>query len=120
MRDLPTALVSQWQRKTTGSKFAAAWGSPAIVLRCGIPEPRSFNKYSSCLTANGVDWYLEGDIPPMSETPPPGELTVTTVYRKPVIQVVVPNHYGTQGPSTAMAQLASLITAHTTASKRCL
>ncbi|HWU32871.1 MAG TPA: DUF3515 family protein [Marmoricola sp.] len=120
MRNLPTALNSQWRRTTTGSRFAAAWGKPATVLRCGIPEPKTFNKYSSCLTTNGIDWYLEGDIPPMGDTPPPGALTVTTVYRHPVVQVVVPNHYGTQGPSTAMAQLTSVINAHTTASRRCL
>lgn len=120
MRDLPTTLNSQQRRRVTGAAFAAAWGEPAIVVRCGVAEPKSFNKYANCQTVNGIDWFLQGQVPAMSDTPPPGELTVTTIYRKPAIQVVVPNNYGTQGPSTAMAQLTSVINAHTVASKHCL
>lgn len=120
MSSLPKTLNSQSRVKSTGSPFGAAWGDPAIVLRCGVPEPAGFSNdaYASCLTVNGIDWYLAGDSGDGASSQRP--ITVTTVYRSPAIEVTVPASYGTQGPSTAMALLTSVIQAHTKVSKRCL
>ena len=120
MRNLPSEINHQKKRLTSGSPFGAAWGSPAIVLRCGVTEPTEFNAYASCLTVNGVDWYSEGRTPQMDDPSPTGSLTLTTVYRKPAVQVVVPNSNGTQGPALAMLALAKAVTAHTTVSKHCV
>ena len=117
---LPKTLNGQSRLTSTRSPFGAIWGDPAIVLRCGVPEPAAFtsNAYASCLTVNGIDWYLSGDSGNGASSD--GPITVTTVYRDPAIEVTVPASYGTQGPSTAMALLTQVIRAHTTASKRCL
>ena len=40
------------------SATAAAWGDPAIVLRCGVGEPASFDQFSTCQIVNGVAWYI--------------------------------------------------------------
>ena len=120
LRSLPTQINHQKQRKTTGSAFGAAWGNPAIVLRCGVAEPTQFDPYASCLTVNGVDWFLEGQVPSMDGTSTPGALTITTVYRKPAISVVIPNSNGTQGPGLAMLALAQTVKAHTTVSQHCV
>ena len=120
MSALPTTMNRQSRVRSTGSAFGAAWGDPAIVLRCGVPEPSAFtqNNYASCLTVNGIDWYLAGDSGDGAASDQP--ITVTTVYRNPAVEVTVPASYGTQGPSTAMALLTSVIRAHTTVSKRCV
>ena len=120
MASLPKTLNHRSRVTSTGSPFGAAWGDPAIVLRCGVPEPTGFttNSYANCLTVNGIDWYLAGDSGDGASTDHP--ITVTTVYRSPAIEVTVPAGYGTQGPSTAMALLTSVIQTNTKASKRCL
>lgn len=120
MASLPKTLNRQARVTSTGSAFGAAWGNPAIVLRCGVLEPSDFtsNNYASCLTVNGIDWYLAGDSGNGADPSQP--ITVTTVYRTPALDVTVPASYGTQGPSTAMALLTRVIQEHTRASKRCV
>ena len=34
--------------------LAAAWGDPAVVLRCGVPKPDALKRTSACFE---VDWY---------------------------------------------------------------
>ena len=41
------------------SELTEAWGSPAIVLRCGVGEPAAFRPTSQVATVNGVDWFPE-------------------------------------------------------------
>lgn len=127
MRNLPSVLNGQKRARSTGSPFGAAWGRPAIRLRCGVAEPATFvsevklQTGPPCLTVNGVDWYLQGEDPPsFAETSSSQTLTVTTVFRKPAIELVIPERYGTQGPSTAMALLTDVIKRYTTLSERCL
>lgn len=119
MDALPNTLINQPRTTSTGSADAAVWGSPNIVLRCGVPEPASFEATSPCMTVNGIDWYLEGNPPSGTGGVPSGNLVVVTVYRTPAVEVTVPASYGTQGPGTAMAQLTSVIGAHTTVSQHC-
>ncbi|MGN6722581.1 MAG: DUF3515 domain-containing protein [Marmoricola sp.] len=125
MAALPKTLNHQARVKSTGSAFGAAWGNPAIVLRCGVPVPAGFaaentpaGNMASCLTVNGIDWFLNGDS--SNGADPSRPITVTTVYRSPALELTVPASYGTQGPSTAMALLTSVIRDHTKASKRCV
>jgi hypothetical protein len=40
---LPVQLGNLVPRRTdTNSSFVAAWGNPAVVLRCGVPKPAAF------------------------------------------------------------------------------
>ncbi len=54
---LPRQLDGHDRRTTTpASPFTAAWGSPAITLRCGVPRPPQLAPTSELVTVNGVDW----------------------------------------------------------------
>lgn len=48
------------------SKYTAAWGDPAIELRCGVPRPEKltpgsehYNPTAEAAEVNGVSWLLE-------------------------------------------------------------
>ncbi len=80
------------------STLTAAWGDPAIVLRCGVPRPAALQATSSLTNVNGVDWFAE-------------ELTggylFTTYGRQPYVEVTVPDTYSPEiGP---VAELSATV-----------
>ena len=86
-----------------GHGYGAAWGDPAIELRCGVPRPRGFDAFSACQTTNGVDWF----IPESQQTGKPEDIVMTTVGRAQNIEVRVPADYWP--PATAMVDLAPAV-----------
>lgn len=40
------------------SELTAAWGDPAVVLRCGVGKPRTLRPTSETIEINGVRWFL--------------------------------------------------------------
>lgn len=66
------------------SGLTAAWGGPAIVLRCGVPVPARLVPTSQLVIVNGVDWF--------SEQHPDG-WTFTATGRQAYVEVVVPAEY---------------------------
>ena len=40
------------------SMLTAAWGHPAVVLRCGVGKPRTLRPTSETIEINGVRWFL--------------------------------------------------------------
>lgn len=81
------------------SPYTQAWGSPAIVLRCGVATPLALTPTSQLVTVDGVDWL-------------PEQLTAgvmfTTVGRELNIEVSVPDHYAPE--ASALTDLAPVIT----------
>ena len=78
VKALPDRVSDQPRRKAdTGDGYAAAWGDPAIELRCGVPKPAGLTPASACQTTNGVDWF----VPPSQVTGRPTDVTMTTVGR---------------------------------------
>ena len=60
--DLPDRLDGQARRTTVPSSgLTAAWGDPAIILRCGVDVPAAYGPTAELSTVNGVDWsaYLQ-------------------------------------------------------------
>lgn len=54
---LPGALEEGARRALEpDSPYAAAYGDPAIVLRCGVERPTEFGPTSELVTINEVDW----------------------------------------------------------------
>ena len=82
--------------------LAAAWGDPAIVLRCGVDRPAGFHRASSCVTVDAVDWYV-----PEDQLAEPGQVTMTTVKREQYVEVVVPEEYWP--PGTTLADLSTVV-----------
>ncbi|WP_380168704.1 DUF3515 domain-containing protein [Jannaschia sp. R86511] len=89
MAALPATLADAPRRDTTGGAGTAAWGDPAILLRCGV-EPLGATS-QPCVgvpTDDGgeVDWVvLAGD----------GTGSIVRTYgRVPAVEVEVPGRYG--------------------------
>jgi hypothetical protein len=114
--DLPGSVADQKQRDTDpADALAAAWGDPAIVLRCGVPAPR-LSATASCLTVDGVDWYL-----PDEEVAAPGQeqgtVTITSIGREQTVAIELPGDYWP--PATALADLSPVVKKDIAATGRC-
>lgn len=61
LHDVLPASVDGAARRSTSpvSDLTAAWGSPPVVLRCGVPRPAALEPTSQLVTIDGVDWYPE-------------------------------------------------------------
>lgn len=95
---LPDELGDRARRPTT-SQSTSAWGSPAVVLRCGLaPPPPSTDP---CLTVAGVDW--------LAQTLPGGR-RYTTYGRDPAVDVLLPRQ-DDDGADTVLAALAGPVAA---------
>lgn len=89
---LPKRMDGQ-QRITLepASKYTAAWGDPAIELRCGVPRPEKlspdsehYNPTAEAAEVNGVSWLLEQR---------DGGYRFTTTDRTAHVEVTVPDDY---------------------------
>ncbi|MEU6035666.1 DUF3515 domain-containing protein [Actinomadura sp. NPDC047616] len=98
---LPEKVHGQQRRDTSPeSPLTAAWGSPAIALRCGVPRPAELRPESRLMTINGVDWFgVPADRP----------VTFTAVARQAYVEVTVPAKYAP--PGDVLIELGSAITA---------
>src|ERR1700730_15475744 len=68
---LPAKLHGQTRRSTDPtSPLTAAWGSPAIALRCGVPRPAAMHLASQLVLISGMSWFAE---------PADGPVTFTAV-----------------------------------------
>ena len=105
--DLPASVADQKRRAVSpAGALAAAWGDPAIVLRCGVRKPVGFGRASSCMVANGVGWYVPED----QMTTDPRDITMTAVGREAYVEVFLPADY--LPPATAMVDLADVVKRH--------
>jgi hypothetical protein len=112
---LPQRVADQSRRKTdTGGGYAAAWGDPAIELRCGVPAPAGLTPASACQTTDGVDWF----IPESQITGRPTDVTMTTVGRSVNVEVRLPRDYFP--PAAAMVDLARAVKRTTQEVRPCL
>jgi hypothetical protein len=93
--------------------YAAAWGDPAVVLRCGVGRPAGFDALSSCQITNGVAWF----IPDSQITGKPEAITMTTIGRSPGVEVRLPVE--SFPPAGAMVDLAGPIKQTTRKVERC-
>jgi hypothetical protein len=110
---LPGSVSDQKRRETTGNPLAAAWGDPAIVLRCGVGEPADYDPLVGCQTVNGMDWY----VPQKGMNDQDEDVVMTTYGREPAVEVRLPAQY--RPPVAAMVDLAAAIGKHTRVVKRC-
>jgi hypothetical protein len=96
---LPQTLLGKARRTTSPvSPALAAWGDPAIILRCGVAAP---GPSTDCQSVNGVDWIVSQ----LSDG-----TSFTTYNRTPAIQVLVPSHYAPEAFAlTGLTQAVSTI-----------
>jgi hypothetical protein len=90
---LPQELSTVGQRRdvTPEPDLTAAYGDPAVGVRCGVPDPTSIAPTSTLVTVDDVDWF-------------PEELTagwrMTSVGRLANVEITVPDD---QGPAPSVA-----------------
>ncbi|MBM9503887.1 DUF3515 domain-containing protein [Actinacidiphila acididurans] len=79
------------------SDLTAGWGSPAIVLRCGVQEPVvDRNPDADAVSVDGVGWVIEQQ--------PGGKFRLTTTLRKAYVEVTLPKKWaGDLDPLTDLA-----------------
>ena len=95
---LPATVLDAERREVEpGDVPAAAWGSPTIVLRCGVPSPQPGEVL---VEVNGVAWL---------PTPGEGGSFLTTTDRLANVEVAVPAAY--DPPANAVVDLAAAIKA---------
>lgn len=110
---LPATVNGLTRRTDTGSAYAAAWGDPAIVLRCGVGRPAGLTRFSACQRADGIDWF----VPDATIIDQRADVLMTTIGRSPAVDVLVPARYR---PTVApMVDLAPALKAHTTLTTPC-
>jgi hypothetical protein len=109
--ELPVQLGNLAPRKTdTNSSFVAAWGDPAVVVRCGVARPAAFGtpQAAQLLDVDSVIWQPD---------PQQRQTVYTTVDRSVYIEVTVPADADQPLPllTAAVQALPQLCTASDTA-----
>jgi Protein of unknown function (DUF3515) len=90
---LPTTLGDRPARPVqSSSPYVAAWGDPAVVLRCGVATPAGYAPDSQVFDISGVRWF------PVAR----GSSTVWTVVNKSVrVEVTAPTTEASSRPPSA-------------------
>ena len=108
LADVPRRVADQDALDVPG-RVAAAWGDPAIVLRCGVEKPSALTPSARCFDVNHVGW--------LSETTADGYL-FTTIGRSFHVSVEVPKSY--DPAADALADLATTVKKHDPETKPCV
>jgi hypothetical protein len=110
---LPDQVAEQSGRETSGNPLGAAWGDPAIVLRCGVGVPDDYDKFAGCQTVNSLDWF----VPTATIEDQDADVVMTTIGRTPAVEVTVPASY--RPPNAVMVDVGRAIKQHTQVTRRC-
>jgi Protein of unknown function (DUF3515) len=116
LSDLPSVLAGERKRDLArNGALGAAWGDPAIILTCGGGLPDGFDRFSQCVEANGVGWFVPAD----AEKDQSATAVLTAAGYRPVVQVSVPGDYRPEGVASVMAGLAAPVKGHLKLVNRC-
>ncbi len=101
MPRLPAVLAGSPRRIIDGGgDGVAAWGDPAIILRCGLETPEDLTCSSALIQVDGVSWL-------QITTPGLGSSTYIAADRPVRVAMTVPDGTGT-GP---IQQISAVVTA---------
>lgn len=115
--DLPDTLAGEPRRSVDpDDALGAAWGDPAYVLTCGVPQPSAYEPTAECSVIKGVGWYVtEDQLSDLRIDATPIALSLT-----PYVEVRVPADYRTDGIDRALAELAPVLEEHLGKGLSCL
>ncbi|MHA5051782.1 DUF3515 domain-containing protein [Streptomyces sp. SD15] len=84
------------------SALTAGWGSPAIILRCGVERPAAMSNQNALSgEVNGIGWLMEKQ--------DDGSYVFTSSLRRAYVEVNVPSKWVQQDGSGALVDLAAPI-----------
>ena len=115
--DLPDTLAGERRRTIDpDDALGAAWGDPAYVLTCGVPEPADYEPAAECSVIKGVGWYVTDEqLSDLREDATPIALSL-----RPYVEVQVPSRHRTEGIDRALAELAPALKEHLAEGLPCL
>lgn len=100
--DLPdTLLGAERVDVRPASDLTAAWGDPAIGLRCGVVRPVALTRDSLLEEVNGVPWLPE---------PADAPTVFTAVGHEAYVELLIPPSYGP--PAAALTAVSDLVSEH--------
>ena len=98
---LPSEVDGRSSRGTTpASARTAAWGSPAVVLRCGVARPAGLTPTSELVEVNGVAWFLDER---------PSAYVFTATGRSAWLQLRVPSSVDRTSATAPLVDLAGAV-----------
>lgn len=103
LQDLPEVVGDDAVRRDVDPESlpAAAWGQPAIVLRCGVSLPSAYRPDATLLDVEGIGWFAEeGD----------GGTFFTSTDREVLVEVAIPDDYAPEG--LILQDIAPTVVAH--------
>ena len=94
----PDTVAGVARRDVDSDGAALAWGTPPVVLRCGVTAAVGLGPTSRCDEIDGVGWYTEdlGDA-----------YRFTTIGREVSVEVTVPDDYAPE--ASALLDLADAV-----------
>jgi hypothetical protein len=107
--DAPASVAGQDAVRVAPADAGRAWGSPAIVLRCGVDRPARLQTNSRCDVVDEVGWFTQED---------DERFVFTTIGRTAYVEVSVPRRY--DPPADALADLAATVKRHDPVEKPCV
>ncbi|WP_370618965.1 DUF3515 domain-containing protein [Mumia sp. Pv 4-285] len=109
LEDAPGSVSGQDAVRVAPADAGRAWGSPAIVMRCGVERPAALESTSRCDMVDGVGWFTQED---------DDHYVFTTIGRTAYVEVSVPRRY--DPPADALTDLAAAIDEHDPVVKPCV
>lgn len=98
--DAPAEVAGQARRGAAETR-ALAWGTDAIVMRCGVTAPAGLTRSSRCDVVAEVGWFTEQR---------DDSLLFTTIGREVFVSVEVPRAY--EPAADALVDLADTVVAN--------
>jgi len=116
--DLPDTLAGQARTSIDEDSdgLGAAWGDPAYVLTCGVPEPGGYQPTDECNVIADVGWWVPDDqLRDLRK-----DAGAIALSLRPYVEVQVPARYRTNGIDRALADLAPALREHLAEGRSCL
>lgn len=114
----PDRLADGLDRRRTTAQATTAWGTPAVVLRCGLEPPGpTTDRCETVETPGGpsVDWLV---LP--SSDAEDTDWTFVSYGRVPTVEVFVPAEVAATRSTAFLDQLGPAIAAHSEQQRSCL
>jgi hypothetical protein len=102
--DLPSKVGNGLEKREVRPKspLLAAWGKPAVVLRCGVGTPATYRPGTDLTIVNNIGWF--GDVRA-------DDVIYTTITREPRVAVAVPKVH--QSSFEVLVDLSGTLAEHT-------
>lgn len=105
---LPQTLGGHDRVDATGdTEYGAAWGDPAIVLTCGVPQPPDFTDTSTCVQMGSTGWYVPDSV--LLSSDQSLDVTTTELNFRPRVQLFVPGDYRPDGFTNGIGEIGDVI-----------